>query len=262
MFDRPASIRIFRLISVGLLLATGVACREEPVAPAAVLEYEVVGEYPHDSLAFSQGLCFSEGQLYESTGRKGESTVRAVNPLTGKSTKEVELPDRYFGEGLTALGGKLYQLTWDSGVGFLYDAATLEKLGTFAYQGEGWGLTSDGERLIVSDGTPMIRFYQPEGFVLKRSLQIRDERGPVTQLNELEWIDGFLYANLWHTDFIVKIDPANGHVVGRLHLGRLLQPRPLDKEAVLNGIAHDPASGLIYVTGKLWPRLYAIRLRE
>lgn len=262
MFDRAASCRLFYFVGVSLLAASGVSCREEPVSRATVLEYEVVAEYPHDSLAFTQGLCLSQGRLYESTGRKGESLVREVDLITGKAIASVDLPDRYFGEGVTALDGKIYQLTWDSGLGFLYEEATLKKLGTFAYQGEGWGLTSDGTHLIVSDGTPVIRYYNPEGFVLERSLRVRDERGPVAQINELEWIDGFLYANLWHTDFIVKIDPGNGHVVGRLHLGRLLQPRPLDKEAVLNGIAHDPATGLIYVTGKLWPRLYAIRLKE
>ncbi len=261
MFDRSAPSRFFHLVAVSLLLASGVSCREDTVAPAIVLDYEVVAEYPHDSLAFTQGLCFSGDRLYESTGRKGESRVRRVDLVTGKSTASVDLPDRFFGEGISAHGGKLYQLTWDSGLGFLYDEATLSKLGTFSYQGEGWGLTSDGTHLIVSDGTAVIRFYKPDGFVYERSLQIRDDRGPVTQLNELEWIDGFLYANLWHTDFIVKIDPSNGHVVARLHLGRLLQPRPLDQEAVLNGIAHDPATGLIYVTGKLWPRMYAIRLR-
>lgn len=262
MFDRSASNRLFHCIAVSLFLVGGVSCREDSVAPPAVLDYEVVAEYPHDSLAFTQGLCFSGDHLYESTGRKGESRLRQVDLTTGKSKASVDLPDRYFGEGITALGGKLYQLTWDSGLGFFYDEATLNKLGTFSYKGEGWGLTSDGTYLIVSDGTPVIRFYNPEGFILERSLEIRDDRGPVTQLNELEWIDGFLYANLWHTDFIVKIDPSNGHVVGRLHLGRLLQPRPLDQEAVLNGIAHDPATGLIYVTGKLWPRLYAIRVKE
>lgn len=262
MFDRSASSRFFSFLAGSLFLAGGVSCREETVAPAAMLDYELVAEYPHDSLAFTQGLCFSGDRLYESTGRKGESSVRQVELVTGKSIASVELPDRYFGEGITTHAGKLYQLTWDSGLGFLYDEATLNKLGTFSYQGEGWGLTSDGTHLIVSDGTSVIRFYNPDRFIHEKSLQIRDDRGPVSQLNELEWIDGFLYANLWHTDFIVKIDPSNGHVVGRIHLGRLLQPRPLDQEAVLNGIAHDPSTGLIYVTGKLWPRLYAIRLRE
>jgi glutaminyl-peptide cyclotransferase len=262
MFYRCAASRFFCLGIVSFLIAAGVSCREEPVASATVLDFEVVAEYPHDSLAFTQGLCFSGGHLFESTGRKGESSLRQVDFATGKSIRSAELPDRYFGEGITAHGGKLYQLTWDAGLGFVYDAATLEKLGTFSYPGEGWGLTSDGTHLIVSDGTPVLRFYNPDQFVQEKSLQIRDDRGPVAQLNELEWIDGYLYANLWHTDFIVKIDPRNGHVVGRLHLGSLLQPRPLDPEAVLNGIAHDPTTGLVYVTGKLWPRIYALRLLE
>jgi len=236
-------------------------CRES-VDPPETIGFSIVSTFPHDDRAFTQGLLYHDGRLYESTGKRGRSTLRRVNPESGIPERTVSLSPEYFGEGLALLDEKLYQLTWESGTGFVYDLATLRRTGTFSYEGEGWGLTTDGTHLILSDGTDRIRFYDPAGFTLVRSIRVRDDRGSVDLLNELEWIDGALFANRWETDEVVRISPENGHVTGRLFLSSLLLPRPRDTEAVLNGIAHVPESGLVYVTGKYWPRMFLIRLED
>jgi glutamine cyclotransferase len=176
---------------------------------------EVVRRGPHDPTAFTQGLEFHDSTLYESTGLEGQSTVRHVNLATGAVRKQVRLPAEYFGEGITVLGGKLYQLTWKSERGFVYDAATLAQTGTFEYDGEGWGLTNDGQSLIMSNGTNTLRFLDPTTFQLRRTMAVTDAGGyPVTQLNELEWVRGEIWANVWQSEMVARIDPATGRLTG------------------------------------------------
>lgn len=232
-----------------------------PDCHLAARDFEVVAAYPHDPAAFTQGLLFDDGSLLESTGRFGQSTVRRVELETGRVLARTRLPDAYFGEGLARLGNRLFQLTWRSGTGFVYSAGTLEEVGRFRYGTEGWGLTTDGERLVMSDGSPVLTFLSADGAERLGHVEVRDGGTPVRHLNELEWIDGHVFANVWYSDVILRIDPGNGAVVDRYDLTRLREClAPLGDEAVLNGIAHDPDTGRTFVTGKLWPRLFEVRL--
>ncbi|HYE14688.1 MAG TPA: glutaminyl-peptide cyclotransferase, partial [Pyrinomonadaceae bacterium] len=206
--------------------------------------YEVVNRFPHDPKAFTQGLVFDGGEILESTGQYGESTLRRVEPKTGKVIKSVKVEPQYFGEGLTLFGGKIYQLTWTTRRGFIYDPASFERLGEFSYDGEGWGLTHDGESLILSDGTSQLRFLDPATFKLKRAVNVTDEKGrPVRDLNELEHVKGEIFANIWHSDRIARINPSTGRVTGWIDLAGLMPPTAIgnNPEAVLNGIAYDEA---------------------
>lgn len=223
--------------------------------------YEVVASWPHDPAAFTQGLIYRDGLLYESTGLYGSSSLRRVAPATGAVLRRVDVPSAYFAEGLTELGGKLYQLTWQSRKGFVYDFETFAQIGEFSYTGEGWGLTEDGESLIMSDGTNQIRFLDPETFEVRRTIRVFRGGAPVTRLNELEYIDGQIYANIWLTDYIVRVDPTTGWVTGWIDLTGLLPPDSGNAD-VLNGIAYDAENGRILVTGKLWPRIFEIRLKR
>jgi glutamine cyclotransferase len=227
----------------------------EPSAPTVTVQQ--VRSYPHDSTAFTQGLVWHDGRLYESTGRYGESSLRIVELQTGRVLQKVDLPQTYFAEGLAAVGGTLYQLTWKESVAFKYDAETLRPAGQVSYTGEAWGLASDGRRLIVSDGSSYLTFVDPASFQVDTTLRVVDGGRPVDQLNELEWVRGEVWANVWHTNEIVRIDPQTGRVKGRLDLSALVPP-VLDPEAVLNGTAYDPQANRLLVTGKLWPRLYEI----
>jgi glutaminyl-peptide cyclotransferase len=227
----------------------------EPTAPTVTVQQ--VRSYPHDSTAFTQGLVWLDGRLYESTGRYGQSSLRIVEVETGRVVQKVDLAQTYFAEGLAAVGDTLYQLTWKEGVAFLYDAATLRQLGQVAYTGEAWGLASDGQRLIVSDGSSYLTFVDPATFQVDTTIRVTDAGQPVDQLNELEWVRGEVWANVWHTNQIVRIDPQTGRVKGRLDLTALI-PQVRDPEAVLNGTAYDPQGNRLLVTGKLWPRLYEI----
>lgn len=225
--------------------------------------YEIVKEYPHDPQAYTQGLLFAGGNLIESTGRAGQSTLRRVELQTGKILERVDIPRPYFAEGLALLNGKLYQLTWQHGVGFIYDAATFAKLGEFKYSGEGWGLTTDGRSLILSDGTNVLRFFDPENFKLSRTIDVVDRGRPVLELNELEFVQGEIYANVWHNQRIARIDPQTGQVKHWIDLTGLRELSGVrEEEGVLNGIAYDEGSGRLFVTGKLWPKLFEIRLKE
>jgi glutaminyl-peptide cyclotransferase len=229
----------------------------EPTSP--VVSVETVRSYPHDPTAFTQGLAFHEGRLYESTGRYGESTLRRVELETGRVIDRVQVPDQYFAEGVTLHDGRLYQLTWLQGMGFIYDLATFEQQGTFPYDGEGWGIATDGASLILSDGSNVLRFVDPATHELQRSVEVMDGPDHVHDLNELEWVRGEVWANVWHTERIARIDPQTGRVKGWLDLaGVIPTPRPDDPEAVLNGIAYDPATDRLFVTGKLWPQLFEI----
>jgi glutamine cyclotransferase len=237
--------------------ATETARTDLELAITQEYTYRVVASWPHDSSAFTQGLIYRDGQIFESTGLYGDSSLREVDPETGAVLRLVDVPRQYFAEGLTELGGKLYQLTWQNGVGFVYDAETFAKTGEFRYTGEGWGITHDGESLVMSDGTSTIRFLDPTTFEVERTIDVTWRGAPVARLNELEYIHGLIYANVWLTDTIVAIDPATGRVVRWIDMSGLLQP--YDPHAdVLNGIAYDAENDRILVTGKLWPRLYEV----
>lgn len=230
-----------------------------PVAPVAAAT--VVRSWPHDPDAFTQGLVFHDSTLYESTGRFGASSLREVALETGEVVRRAAVPKQFFAEGIAAIGDRIFQLTWQNGVGFVYDRRTFEMETTFGYDGEGWGLTTDGTSLIMSDGTYRIRFLDPTTFQLVRDLEVRDGRSYVYDINELEWVRGEIWANVWHTERIARIDPATGRVVGWVDLAGILPAAErTDPEAVLNGVAYDSASDRIFVTGKLWPKLFQIRV--
>ena len=223
--------------------------------------YKIINTYPHDHSAFTQGLVYVDGHLYESTGREGHSSIRMVDLSTGWVLKEYDLTPDYFGEGLTDWGSNLIQLTWTSGVAFEYDRSTFTLRRTFHYTGEGWGLTHDATALILSDGSPNLRFLDPNTFREIRRLTVRDDKGPVQNLNELEYVHGEIYANIWHSDRIARISPRTGRVLGWIDLTGLLKPGDVsDPEAVLNGIAYDSKADRLFVTGKLWPKLFEIKI--
>lgn len=253
-------------IQLAAVVVAALCVTAQPAAQVRNYGYRVVKSYPHDQSAFTQGLIFVDGSLYESTGIEGRSTVRKVELETGRSVQQFTLPPQYFGEGLTSWGTDLIQLTYRTQTGFVYDRATLKLKKSFPYAGEGWGITHDGKRLIMSDGTSTLRFWDPVSFKEIGRLTVRDRGQPLKDLNELEFVRGEIYANVWHTDRIARISPASGEVVGWIDLKGLLKPGeipappPLSEEAVLNGIAYDAGRDRLFVTGKLWPRLFEIQL--
>jgi len=250
---RPVNLRR-AVVALGFALLT--------VTPGSAADtYRVVNDYPHDPQAFTQGLVYVNGRIYESTGLNGRSTLRMEDLTTGRAQQIVNLPSKYFGEGLTDWGSTLIQLTWQAHVAFVYDMFSFRLLHTFHYTGEGWGLTHDGRNLILSDGTDTLRYYDPATFREVRSLIVRDHGSPVTQLNELEYIHGQIYANIWHSNRIARISPATGRVLGWIDLSGLLPERERSSpEAVLNGIAYDAGHDRLFVTGKLWPKLFEIQV--
>ncbi len=265
------------LISITLLLIFNACTTNQPAttsaetqeqtqmtAPARVptYTYEIVNTYPHDPGAFTQGLVFHQGLLYESTGLNGSSSLRRVELETGQLLKKVEVPSQFFAEGLALFNGLLYQLTWQNQQGFVYDLDSFSLLGGFSYTGEGWGLTHNGQSLIMSDGTDRIRFLNPDTYGVQRVINVRDNGRPITQLNELEYIKGEIYANIWQTDRIARVDPQSGRVTAWINLTGLLSPEDRARGVdVLNGIAYDGATDRLFVTGKLWPKLFEIRLK-
>jgi len=222
----------------------------------------VIRSWPHDTAAYTQGLAIYRGQLLESTGLLGRSEVRDVDITTGSVRRRVALPANEFGEGITAVGDRLYQLTWRGGRGHVYNPATLAPIDSFTYAGEGWGLTTDSRLLYMSDGTSRIRVVDPTGFHELRTMQVRERDSTVWMLNELEWVRGELWANVYETDLIARIDPTTGRVVGWIDLGNLLtaaeRQEVTTRGGVANGIAFDSVRNRVYVTGKLWPRLFEI----
>ncbi|MEZ4538893.1 MAG: glutaminyl-peptide cyclotransferase [Chloroflexota bacterium] len=229
--------------------------------PPPTYTYRIINTYPHDPAAFTQGLIFVDGELYEGTGRWGESTLREVALATGAVLRSRPLDAQYFGEGITLLGDKIYQLTWQDQTGFVYDRDTFEPLQTFTYPHEGWGITQDGTRLIVSDGTATIRFWDPETLQETGQITVRDNEGPLNRLNELEFINGEIWAHIWLTDLIARISPETGDVLGYIDLTGLLDTSTLTQPVdVLNGLAFDSETGRIFVTGKLWPSLFEIEV--
>jgi glutamine cyclotransferase len=222
----------------------------------------IVRSHPHDPSAFTEGLFFHDGQLYESTGLEGQGDVRQVELATGAVKRRTPLDKKYFGEGSIVFGGTLYQLTWKSGIAFTYDPATLARRPqTFRYDGEGWGMTTDGQSLIMSDGTARLRFLDPATFAVRRTVDVHDGASPVSQLIELEWVKGEILANVWQSNQVVRIDPATGAVTAWIDASAL--PARADRtgrEDVLNGIAYDAANDRLYLTGKYFNRLYEVRL--
>ncbi len=229
--------------------------------------YRVVHVYPHDPAAFTEGLFYLNGFLYESTGLAGHSSVRRVQLETGHIVQELKLPEPYFGEGIVAWKNKLIQLTYTTGAGFVYDLANFTLLRTFEYPGEGWSLTANSQNIIMDDGTPDLRFWDPVTLRDSKRLRVTADGEPVQNLNELEWVKGELFANIWHSDKIARIDPVTGKVKGWIDLAGLRPPfdtqaGPDLSERVLNGIAYDAAGDRLFVTGKCWPKLFEIRLHR
>ena len=241
----------------------------------AILQFNVLNVYPHDTLSYTQGFIIENGTLHESTGGSPaynpyKSWVGRVDLKTGKVNQKVTLDSSYFGEGITILKDKLYQLTWTSNKGFVYDVKTLKKLQEFPLKTEGWGITNDSTNLIMSDGSSNLYFLNPNDFSTIKVLGVTDNNGPVNNLNELEFINGYIYANKYQTNYILKIDPSNGQVIGRADLTGILEryskenvnkEKYTSNDAVLNGIAYDGHTGKLYVTGKLWPSVYEISLQ-
>ncbi len=233
-----------------------------PAAEVPVWTYEVVNTWPHDTTAYTQGLIYHDGILYESTGLNGQSSLRKVELQTGKVLKKIPVASQYFAEGMTLLNGRIFQLTWQNQKGFIYEPENFRQIGEFAYTGEGWGLTHDGQSLILSDGTNQIRFINPETFKVERAISVVYKGKEVMELNELEYIRGEIYANIWQTDEIIRIDPKTGKVLGVIDLTGLLPgKRANEADDVLNGIAYDEKGQRIFVTGKRWPKLFEIRLK-
>jgi glutamine cyclotransferase len=228
---------------------------------APTYSYRVVRTYPHDTEAFTQGLTIDEGLLYEGTGLFGSSWIRGATLETGEVLRHLDLPPQYFGEGITIFDDRLIQLTWKSRVGFVYDKTSFQPLGQFNYPTEGWGITHDGTRLIMSDGTAVLRFLDPDSFAETGQATVRDNNGAVTLLNELEYVRGELYANVWKTDRIARIDPETGQVLGWIDLAEILDPESMNTAVdVLNGIAYDAVADRLFVTGKYWPAIFEIEL--
>lgn len=231
-----------------------------PAAP--IWSYQIVHTYPHDPRAFTQGLLFVDGHLYESTGLRGQSSIRMLDLNTGRVLQKYNLPADYFGEGLTDWGSTLVQLTWQAHKAFVYDRFSFALLRTFTYSGEGWGLTHDDKELIMSDGSPYLRFLDPKTFRETRRIHVTTASGEeIPDLNELEYVHGEIYANVWHSDRIARISPKTGKLLGWINLNGLRDPRTTaNPDAVLNGIAYDAKENRLFVTGKLWPKLYEVKV--
>ncbi|MDE0451037.1 MAG: glutaminyl-peptide cyclotransferase [Gammaproteobacteria bacterium] len=246
-----------KCLSGALFLAAGLCASGEPVE----IGYRVVQSFPHDRDAVTQGLVVHRGELFESTGGYGTSSVRRLDLRSGRVLRESRLADELFGEGLAAVGDALYQLTWRTGLGLIYDSETLAPSGQFTYGGEGWGLAWDGTHFIMSDGSAFLRYLDRETLRETGRVQVRDGDQPIAALNELEFVEDHLFANVWNTTRIAVIDPDSGQVRGWLNLEQIL-PTPFRTESVgvLNGIAYDADQGRLFVTGKRWPRLFEIEL--
>lgn len=224
------------------------------------LKVKVVSTRPHDPGAYTQGLLFSNGVLFESTGLNGRSTLREVDPKTGKVRRRIEVPQQYFAEGLALVDNRLIQLTWQNGVAFVYNLMTFQKMGELRYDGEGWGLCYDGKRLVMSDGSDLLLFRDPKTFAPQGQVNVTLAGQPVYQLNELECVNGAVYANVWQTDDILRIDPKTGRVTAVIDASGLLSAQEAQNAEVLNGIAYDPAKKTFLITGKLWPKMFEVEL--
>ena len=261
---KRGAARVVRWIPVLLLLFVSVVgitafAQFKKNTKGEVWGYKVIATYPHDQTAFTQGLVVVDGRLLEGTGKKGDSSLRLVDLKTGNVEKQAPLNSHYFGEGITVLGPRVYQLTWQNRIGLVYDLDSFNVEKTFHYTGEGWGLTNDGKRLVMSDGTAMIRFLDPDSFEVVKRITAHSPEGKIGKLNELEYVNGEIWANIWYEDRIVRLSPENGEVLGWIDLSGLYPRSQRDSnEDVLNGIAYDAESKRLFVTGKNWPKLYEI----
>ncbi|WP_158848462.1 glutaminyl-peptide cyclotransferase [Saccharothrix deserti] len=252
-----------RWLLIAVLFVLSAACATPPDPPAAAspagpTRVEVLGTVPHDPEAFTQGLELVDGVLYEGTGLEGQSSLRRVNPRTGEVERRVDLPDSLFGEGITVVGDRIWQITWRNGVAMERDRTTLEEVRRVTYEGEGWGLCHDGDRLVMSDGSDRLTFRDPESFAETGTVAVRRGGQPVTRLNELECVGGQVWANVWQTDKVVRIDPANGKVTDTVDLSGV-RPADVPKSDVLNGIAAVPGTDEFLITGKNWPTMFRVR---
>jgi glutamine cyclotransferase len=252
---RASALRILVLASFVLSTAGALA--------APVFGYKVVAKFPHSTESYTEGFFYLNGMFYEGTGLKGHSEVLVTQPETGKVLQRLELPAQYFGEGIVDWGPNLYEWTWQTHIGFVYDRFSLHKIREFTYDGEGWGMTRTPKQIITSDGTSTLRFRDPATFQEVRHIVVRDGKLPVEQLNELEYIKGEIYANVWHSDRIARISPQDGHVIAWIDLtGILPDDQRVNAESVLNGIAYDAQHDRLFVTGKQWPAIFEIKILE
>jgi len=252
-------VRVSRLRVVFLSLC----CPISSIAFAAtpVRGYKVIATFPHSTSSYTEGFFYLDGLFYEGTGLEGQSAILAIDPATGRVVRQHELSPQYFGEGIIDWGPYLYEWTWQTQVGFVYDRATFQPVRTFHYSGEGWGMTRTAKEIITSDGSSTLRFRDPATFAVTRSLNVTDAGQPVNQLNELEYIKGEIYANVWHSNRIARISPADGHVIDWIDLTGILSPMLQGgPEAVLNGIAYDAQHDRLFVTGKQWPLIFQIKV--
>ena len=255
-------IGVLTLLTVSGLALMAAAPDDQRRGPSRtpVSGYRVVHVYPHDPQAFTQGLVYRDGVLYEGTGLNGRSSIRKVKLENGEVLQIQKVDQQYFGEGIAVVNDTIYELTWQSGLGFLYDRETFRRKGTFTYRGEGWGLTYDGQRLIMSDGSAFLRFLDPATQKEVSRIEVKDGTVPVANLNELEFVKGEVLANIWQTERIARISPKTGRVIGWIEMTGLLTPREAQEADVLNGIAYDAAGDRLFVTGKLWPKLFEVQL--
>ncbi|MCE3281443.1 MAG: glutamine cyclotransferase [Chitinophagaceae bacterium] len=260
-------------LPVIILLAFLVSCKDDddddeiitpPVPAPATLAYNIVKVYPHDTASFTQGLQWHNNFLYEGTGLEGRSTLLKVNLQDGKAVQRVDLDKAFFGEGITILDGKIYQLTWQNKKVFVYNLSNFKKIAEFSWDKEGWGITNNGQHLVISTGGNQLYFVDPANFSVQRTLNVNDNYGPVGDLNELEYVNGKIYANKWGSDYVLVIDPTSGLVESRLDFTGILQKTGMhyDGADVLNGIAYDSTKKVLYVTGKKWPALYEVTVNK
>jgi len=230
-------------------------------ADTKTLSYEIIDKYPHDPEAFTQGLIWHDGLLYEGTGLYGRSSLRQVDLKTGIVLKKISLPAEFFGEGITIFNNRIYQLTWKSNIGFIYDLDSFQQLETFSYSHEGWGITHDGKRLIISDGTPVLHFIDPFTFKETGHIRVYEKDKPIYRINELEFVKGNIYANIWQSNKVAIIDPGTGQILAWLDLTDILKQEDIcQKVDVLNGIAYDMKNEYLFITGKLWPKIFQIKI--
>lgn len=252
-----------RFVLLAAILLTA-ACGSGSQAGVPQFSYELVHTYPHDPRAFTEGLFYLEGFLYESTGLEFQSSIRKVRLETGEVVQKYDVPQQYFGEGIVNWQGKIVSLTWKSELGFVFDLATFKQQREFRYSGEGWALTRNDTEIIMSDGTPELRFLDPKTLTETHRIQVTLEGKPVANVNELEWVKGEIFANVWQTDYVLRIDPASGNVLGVVNFTGLLKRSDIvpGQTDVLNGIAYDAKGDRLFVTGKNWPKLFEVRLHS
>jgi glutaminyl-peptide cyclotransferase len=248
-----SAVRIFSLIAAILGAGSAIA--------APIAGYKVVATYPHSTESYTEGFFYLDGLFYEGTGLEGHSAVMAIQPQTGKTIQQLDLPSKYFGEGIVNWGSNLYEWTWQSHICFVYDRFSLRPVKQFTYTGEGWGMTRTAKEIITSDGTATLRFRDPGTFKETRHIVVKEGANTINRLNELEYIKGEIYANIWHEDRIARISPQDGHVIGWIDLSGLLpESQKINEESVLNGIAYDAQHDRIFVTGKQWPTIFEIKI--